>query len=253
VAKNDKLSKAAQDRLKNYEVKLVAQSDSVAIRKRDNRVSLIVALVAIVVAVGSQFAYFTVGAGVPSPTPTIANSNGSQVPSLALAENRDWTGSMTLNKTEITFDLFGTKAPQAVANFISLAKSGFYENTSCHRLTEGHMFVLQCGDPKGDGTGGPGYSWGPLENVPVDDTYLPGVIAMARQGNNAYSMGSQFFIVYNTTALPRDSAGGYTVLGRIKTGLEGVLAVAQKGVVGDAGTSDGKPKSPAVLTKISVK
>jgi peptidyl-prolyl cis-trans isomerase B (cyclophilin B) len=66
-------------------------------------------------------------------------------------------------------------------------------------------------------------------------------------------MGSQFFIVYNTTALPRDSAGGYTVLGRIKTGLEGVLAVAQKGVVGDAGTSDGKPKSPAVLTKISVK
>jgi len=253
VAKNDKLSKAAQDRLKNYEVKLVAQSDSVALRKRDNRVSLIVSLVAIVVAVGSQFAYFTVGAGVPSPTPTIANSNGSQVPSPALAESRDWTGSMTLNKTKITFDLFGTKAPQAVANFISLAKSGFYEKTSCHRLTEGQMFVLQCGDPKGDGTGGPGYSWGPLENVPVDDTYIPGVIAMARQGNNAYSMGSQFFIVYKATALPRDSAGGYTVLGRIKTGLEGVLAVAQKGVVGDAGTSDGKPKSPAVLTKISVK
>jgi peptidyl-prolyl cis-trans isomerase B (cyclophilin B) len=253
VAKNDKLSKAAQDRLKNYEVKLVAQNDTVTTRKRDNRVSILVALLAVAVAVGSQFAYFTVGAGAPSPSPTIANSNGSDVPSPSLAENRDWTGTMTLNKTKMTFDLYGKRAPQAVANFISLVKSGFYENNNCHRLTNNKMFVLQCGDPKGDGTGGPGYSWGPVENVPVDDTYLPGIIAMARQGNNAYSMGSQFFIVYNTTALPRDSAGGYTVMGRIKTGLEGVLAVAQEGVAGDAGAVDGKPKGKAVLSKLSVK
>jgi hypothetical protein len=67
VAKNDKLSKAAQDRLKNYEVKLVAQNDTVTTRKRDNRVSILVALVAVAVAVGSQFAYFTVGSGAPSP------------------------------------------------------------------------------------------------------------------------------------------------------------------------------------------
>lgn len=253
MAKNDKLSKAAQDRLKNYEVKLVAQNDNVATRKRDNRVSILIALAAVVVAVSSQFAYFTVGAGAPTPTPTIANTNDAKVPAPSLAEGRDWTGAMTLNKTKITFDLYGKKAPQAVANFISLVKSGFYENNSCHRLTVSKMFVLQCGDPKGDGTGGPGYSWGPLENVPVDDTYLPGYIAMARQGNNAYSMGSQFFIVYSTTALPRDSAGGYTVMGRIKTGLEGVLAVAQHGVEGDGSAVDGKPKSPAVLTKLSVK
>lgn len=253
MAKNDKLSKAAQDRLKNFEVKTVAQQDNAGTRKRDNRVSVIVALAAIVVALGSQFAYFSVGAGAPTPTPTIANTNGADVPSPSLAEDRTWTGQMTLNKTKMTFELYGDKAPQAVANFVSLVKNGFYEKNSCHRLTVAQMFVLQCGDPKGDGTGGPGYSWGPLENVPVDDTYLPGYLAMARTPNNAYSMGSQFFIVFSTTPLPRDSAGGYTVFGRITDGLEGVLAVAQHGVEGDGSVTDGKPKSPAVLSKLSVK
>jgi peptidyl-prolyl cis-trans isomerase B (cyclophilin B) len=66
-------------------------------------------------------------------------------------------------------------------------------------------------------------------------------------------MGSQFFIVYNTTALPRDSAGGYTVFGRIISGLDAVLEVAKAGVVGDGSSNDGTPNSAAVLTKISVK
>lgn len=99
---------------------------------------------------------------------------------------------------------------------------------------------------------GPGYSFGPLENVPTDDVYKAGVIAMARQSNKAFSQGSQFFIVYSATALPRDAAGGYTVIGRISSGLQGVLAVVQKGVQGD-GVSDGKPVSPAILSKLSVK
>ena len=253
LAKNDKLSKAAQSRLKNYEVKKVAQNDTVATRKRDNRVSLFVAFAAIAVAVGSQATYFTIGAGAPSATPSVQASSSDNVPAPALAENRDWQGSFTLNKTPMTFDLYGKKAPQAVANFIALGKSGFYENNACHRLTSGRMFVLQCGDPKGDGSGGPGYNWGPLENVPVDDTYLTGYLAMARRGNEASSMGSQFFIVYNTTALPRDSAGGYTVFGRITSGLDAVLEVAKAGVVGDGSSNDGKPNSAAVLTKISVK
>lgn len=252
MAKNEKLSKAAQDRMKNYEVKTVAQNDTKATRSRDNRVSIFVSLAALIVALGSQFLYFGVGPGAPTPTPTIVESNSAQVPPASVSENREWTGAMTLNKTKIDFTLDGKAAPQAVANFVTLVKKGFYENTACHRLVVEKIFVLQCGDPKGDGTGGPGYSFGPLENVPTDDIYKTGVIAMARQGNKAYSQGSQFFIVYSPTALPRDAAGGYTVIGSVTDGLEGVLAVVQKGVVGDS-NSDGKPVSPAVLSKLSVK
>ncbi|MEY4647593.1 MAG: hypothetical protein RL009_9 [Actinomycetota bacterium] len=252
MAKNEKLSKAAQDRLKNYEVKTVAQNDTQATRKRDNRVSILVSLAAVIVALGSQYIYFGVGPGAPTPTPTIVESNSADVPPASLSENREWTGSMTLNKTPMEFTLDGKAAPQAVANFVSLVNKGFYENTACHRLTVEKLFVLQCGDPKGDGTGGPGYSFGPLENVPTDDVYKAGVIAMARQSNKAFSQGSQFFIVYSATALPRDAAGGYTVIGRISSGLQGVLAVVQKGVQGE-GVSDGKPVSPAVLSKLSVK
>jgi peptidyl-prolyl cis-trans isomerase B (cyclophilin B) len=74
---------------------------------------------------------------------------------------------------------------------------------------------------------------------------------MARQGGQAFSQGSQFFIVYSNSVIPSDGAGGYTVLGRVTKGLEGVLAVATKGVENNA--TDGKPLSPAVITKLSVK
>ena len=158
---------------------------------------------------------------------------------------------MNLNKTKMDFSLDGKAAPQAVANFVSLVKKGFYENTKCHRLTESGIFVLQCGDPTGTGTGGPGYNWGPVENVPKDDIYRAGVLAMARVGNDGYSMGSQFFIVYNNSTLPRDSASGYTVFGKVSKGLEEVIKIAANGVVD--GADDGKPISPAVLSKLSVK
>ena len=74
---------------------------------------------------------------------------------------------------------------------------------------------------------------------------------MARVGNDGYSMGSQFFIVYNNSTLPRDTAGGYTVFGKVTSGLEEIIKIAAKGVVD--GASDGKPASPAVLSKLSVK
>ena len=76
--------------------------------------------------------------------------------------------------------------------------------------------MLQCGDPNGDGTGGPGYTFGPIENVPKDGVYPAGTIAMANAGQPD-SQGSQFFIVYKDTTLPR---GGYTVFGQVTSGLD---------------------------------
>ena len=245
------LSKAAQERLKNFEVKSQVTRDSKAIKKRDNSRALVISLAAILVAVGLQFSYTSFGPGAPKESATPVQSNSADVPSISIAENREWTGTMNLNKTKLEISLDGKAAPQAVANFVSLAKKGFFENLSCHRLTTTGLFVLQCGDPTGTGTGGPGYNWGPVENSPVDDIYRSGVLAMARVGNDGYSMGSQFFIVYNNSTLPRDTAGGYTVFGKITDGLQEVSKIAAKGVVD--GANDGKPIAPAIISKLSVK
>ncbi|MEG3034983.1 MAG: peptidylprolyl isomerase, partial [Aurantimicrobium sp.] len=117
--------------------------------------------------------------------------------------------------------------------------------------TEG-IYILQCGDPAGDGSGGPGYSYGPVENAPADNVYPAGTIAMARQGGNGNSMGSQFFIVYEDSTIPSDAAGGYTVIGHITSGLPELIAqVTSQGT--SNGSSDGAPKVPVTLKSVSVK
>jgi len=142
-------------------------------------------------------------------------------------------------------------APQAVASFVQLAEDGFFDGTSCHRLTTDGIFVLQCGDPTGTGTGGPDYRFGPIENAPADDVYEEGVLAMARQGGNGSSMGSQFFIVYEESSIPSDAAGGYTVFGRITSGLDELVdQVVSAGVEG--GATDGRPAAPTLVTSVVV-
>jgi len=133
---------------------------------------------------------------------------------------------------------------------VTLAQDGYFEGISCHRLTTAGIFVLQCGDPNGDGTGGPGYNFGPIENAPADDLYEEGVIAMARRGGDDHSMGSQFFIVYQDSQIPSDSVGGYTVLGRVTGGLESIQDIAAAGVAG--GGTDGPPIDSVTLENVSV-
>lgn len=171
--------------------------------------------------------------------------NDGEVPDPELAEDRTWDGTITTNQGELGIELDGEAAPQAVANFVTLAAEGYFDDTSCHRLTTSGIYVLQCGDPTGTGTGSPGYSWGPIENAPDDDVYPAGTIAMARQGGNGESMGSQFFIVYEESSIPSDDAGGYTVFGQITSGLDVVQAIADAGVEG--GASDGTPATSVII------
>lgn len=241
-----KLSKAAQARIDNYEAKSTLVEGRSAVRKKDNLLSLGVIAGAIVVAVALQLAYFHLGPGIPKPAP-----KPQTAPDAALAENRVWTGAMSVADAPIEFELYGDKAPKAVANFVTLTQKGFFENVSCHRLVTQGIFVLQCGDPAGTGTGGPGYNFGPIENAPADDVYGPGILAMARQGGNGESMGSQFFIVYSESEIPSDAAGGYTVFGKLTKGLGSISNIAEDGTA-DGGT-DGPPKNKVLLTAISVK
>ena len=188
----------------------------------------------------------------PSSTgsPSASPSSTRILPDPSVAGARTWTGTLTLNSGAVGIELDGAAAPQAVANFVTLAKDGYFNGTVCHRLALG-IHVLQCGDPTATGesgsggTGGPGYTWGPIENAPADGVYKAGTIAMARQSNNGSSMGSQFFLVYQDTTIPSDTAGGYTIFGHITSGLGVVQAIADAGVMG--GAADGAPASRVTI------
>lgn len=267
ASKNQKgLEAAAKKSLKSFEQKQNIVDHRIKVRANDNRLAVLVTAAVFVVALVAQYSYFGFGPGVskdscitftPTPVPTVSGKPiSASVPDAALSECRDWNAVMTLNKSNLDITLHGKLAPQAVANFIDLTDIGFYTGISCHRLTTKGIYVLQCGDPKGDGTGGPGYSFGPLENTPTaasgeTPVYKKGVLAMARSANGPSTMGSQFFIVYKDSKIPNDAAGGYTVFGEITSGLAGLDSVIAAGVVG--GSGDGKPKVPTNIKNITLK
>ena len=160
--------------------------------------------------------------------------------------------SITTNQGPIGVQLDNGKAPCTVNNFVSLAQQGYFNGTHCHRLTTGPtLSVLQCGDPKGDGSGGPGYQFAdeypsnqylpddPARNNPV--VYPRGTLAMANAGPG--TNGSQFFIVYKNSELPPN----YTVFGKVDDKDMGVIdKIAAAGTVD--GKPDSKPKTDVVIT-----
>ncbi|AKS34609.1 peptidylprolyl isomerase [Mycolicibacterium goodii] len=159
------------------------------------------------------------------------------------------------NRGSIGLRLANGKAPCTVNNFASLAQQGFYDNTSCHRLTTSELSVLQCGDPSGDGSGGPGYRFPneyPTNQYRLSDpalrepvVYPRGTVATANSGPG--TNGSQFFLVYQDSPLPPT----YTVFGEIdRTGLQTLDDIAAAGVAG--GGADGAPAEPVTITEASV-
>lgn len=131
------------------------------------------------------------------------------------------------------------------ASMAYLAADGYFNNTPCHRLTTQGIYVLQCGDPTGTGTGGPDYQI-PDENLPENtpNNYPKGTVAMANAGPN--TNGSQFFIVYQDTTLPPN----YTIWGTVSQGLDVVEKVAAAGVQG--GGTDGPPALPITIQTATV-
>lgn len=247
----------SRDRLLVYQARTKVHEEQKSRRRRDNLWSLLALAVIFAAAVGAQLWYLSQApepdaAETAAPTAP-AGQNQGDVPPVELSENRNWTGEMSINGIPMGFELFGALAPQAVASEVSLINSGFYTSANtCHRLTNTQIWVLQCGSPTGDSTGNPGYSYGPVENAPLDNVYPAGTIAMARGGDNGYSHGSQFFIVYQDTTLPSDSAGGYSVIGNITSGLPELAAyLTSVGVVD--GATDGAPAQPITISSISVR
>jgi peptidyl-prolyl cis-trans isomerase B (cyclophilin B) len=252
VSTQKNIANAAAERLESFQAKQTLEAAKASRRKSDNRLAVMFAVGAVALALVGQFAYFSFGPGVVTESAEAPPAENSElVPDISLAESRVWTGSMNVGEATLEFELDGVNAPQAVANFVSLSQSGFYEGVSCHRLVTDGIYVLQCGDPDGTGGGGPGYNFGPIENAPADDSYVTGSLAMARVGGNGSSMGSQFFIVYQDSRIPSDDAGGYTIFGKITSGLDGLKPVISAGVEG--GATDGPPALETFLSSIELR
>ena len=195
----------------------------------------------------------------PSVAPISSNApiEGCQEPAQVRANNITF-GSATADLPSASAFLLETncgeikfaadaKAPTTAGTLAWLANQGFYNNTSCHRLTTQGIFVLQCGDPAGNGSGGPGFNFAD-ENLPVasaDGTYVypRGTVAMANSGAN--TNGSQFFLVYQDSPLPPN----YSVFGQITEGLDVLDNVATAGVLD--GSTDGLPSQAVVISKAS--
>jgi peptidyl-prolyl cis-trans isomerase B (cyclophilin B) len=146
---------------------------------------------------------------------------------------------MTTNRGPMTMAFYYDVAPNTVANFLGLSEGGYYNGLTFHRVDK--TFVIQGGDPRGDGAGGPGYS------IPAEFNDRPhheGVLSMARS-NDPNSAGSQFFICLDY-AKTRQLDGSYTAFGRVIEGMETVQAIAQTPVTGE------RPREPQIIEKVEV-
>jgi peptidyl-prolyl cis-trans isomerase B (cyclophilin B) len=254
-------AREARERLRRFTARQTVHAHQRRRRGRDNLLAIAGVLVVVALATVTQVFFFTAGPGAtnaaaPSPSPTSsAEGNVGDIPAATTAENRTWTGSMTLNDVKLGISLDGAKAPQAVAVFVQEVHNGYFTGKACHRLTDGGSSLIQCGSTDGTGQSDADFSFGPIENAPQDGKYPAGTIAMARAGDNAYSQGHQFFIMYEDGTLPADSAGGYTVFGQVTSGLDDFISeIASGGVVpgGPSGDHDGAPAIPTTITAVSI-
>lgn len=148
--------------------------------------------------------------------------------------------STTKGDIEIAFN-FG-QTPNTVKNFVDLARKNFYDNTIFHRVMKG--FMIQGGDPKGDGTGGPGYYFA---DEPFNGEYTRGTVAMANAGPN--TNGSQFFIMHADYPLPKN----YVIFGRVTSGMKVVDAIAEAQVTSSSSGEMSKPVAPVSIKSVSIK
>jgi peptidyl-prolyl cis-trans isomerase B (cyclophilin B) len=181
-------------------------------------------------------------AGCQSPSSAKASSaQFSSEPKLTIAKT-NYTANIVTNCGTIVVTLDGKHAPHTVNSFAFLAGKHFFDHSPCHRLTTEGIFVLQCGDPTGTGTGGPGYTI-PDENL-KGATYPAGTLAMANTGQ-PHTGGSQFFFCYANTALPPQ----YTPFGKVVQGLDVLKKIAR---AGSTPPGDGKPNQPVVIESFTV-
>jgi cyclophilin family peptidyl-prolyl cis-trans isomerase len=141
-------------------------------------------------------------------------------PAYEINDDALYEATISTDRGDIVLELDPRLAPNSVNHFVALARQGYYDGLTFHRVVPG--FVIQGGDPEGRGTGGPGYTWA---DEPVKGEYTLGAVAMANAGAN--TNGSQFFITIDDCTRKLDKA--YNLFGYVTSGIE----LAQQVRVGD--------------------
>jgi cyclophilin family peptidyl-prolyl cis-trans isomerase len=173
----------------------------------------------------------------PQPRP----AENRERPTLRLSTAKTYRATVKTSCGTFTMILDPKNAPKTGGSFVTLARDGFYDGLTFHRIAPG--FVIQGGDPAGNGTGGPGYKV--REAPPKDVVYSEGLVAMAKGGDEpAGTSGSQFFVVTGKeTGLPPD----YAVLGRVERGMDTAKAIEALG-----SGQDGPPSRPVTIDKVTI-
>ncbi|MFA5020664.1 MAG: peptidylprolyl isomerase [Patescibacteria group bacterium] len=169
------------------------------------------------------------------------NMTAINQPSMTINQAKVYTAAIQTDAGEIEITLNAKATPITVNNFVALARQGFYNDTIFHRVIKG--FMIQGGDPRGDGTGGPGYSFA---DEAFSGEYERGTIAMANAGPN--TNGSQFFIMHADYPLPKN----YVIFGRVVKGLEAVDKIATASVTRSPSGEMSQPLDPVKIKSIEI-
>jgi cyclophilin family peptidyl-prolyl cis-trans isomerase len=145
----------------------------------------------------------------------------TQPPTMQIDPAKKYTAVMHTERGDIRIELFAAQAPKTVNNFVFLARDGFYDGTTFHRVIGG--FMAQGGDPRGTGTGGPGYRFDDERSALALKHDSEGVLSMANAGPN--TNGSQFFITYGPTP---HLNGKHAVFGRVASGLDVLRSIRER-------------------------
>jgi peptidyl-prolyl cis-trans isomerase B (cyclophilin B) len=177
--------------------------------------------------------------------PPTRDGGGQKKPGKPLEASKAYDVVLQTSCGAFTIRLDQKTSPNATASFASLARNGFFDDTIFHRIVPG--FVIQGGDPTASGTGGPGYST--RDRVPANAAYNPGVVAMAKAGNEPPgTAGSQFFVV---TGAGAGLTPDYALLGKVTKGMDVVQAIGELGDPASGGA--GTPLQSVVIEKATVR
>lgn len=171
----------------------------------------------------------------------------SAPPPMTIDPKKQYFATLHTSKGDVRIELLPAKAPKTVNNFVFLARDGFYNNVRFHRIIK--TFMIQTGDPLGNGTGGPGYRF--EDELPPQLPYAPGVVAMANSGPN--TNGSQFFICTGEDCRGLNHYPNYSVFGKVVGGMDVVQAIASVPVGPDRfGREMSAPKEEVLIKSVSI-